>query len=98
MPQKHVSLRPPFEGIYNGRTRLSAPKRACLPEVWQFLNEVRDGKHDAIRPAHGPPKFYEVELLSGRIVYLAFGRPAPEDPDHDADLYVQDIAWPEDLN
>jgi hypothetical protein len=97
MPRKRVTLRPPFDGIYNGRTRLSASKRECLPEVWLFLDYLRSGEIE-IRPPPGPPKFYEIKLPSGRVVYLAIGLPNPDDPDRHADLYVQDIAWPEDLN
>jgi len=63
----------------------------------RFLQALRTGEI-RIEPATGIATVYLVELPGGRVVYMAIGRPAAGDPDSHADLFVQDIWWPEDVN
>lgn len=92
MDRKRVSLRWKAARKYNGLDDTPA-LRGILPDVWEFLECLMEGLSVGKLPV-GRPTLKRITSHEGVVVIYAIGRPAPTDPDHRADYFIEDF-WPE---
>lgn len=94
MPYRKISLRWRAAQKYHGQVKDKGLSN-FLFHAWEFLQSLAIGE-TALNPSMGAPTTYGVAFPDGVRLHFSIGRPAPSDPDHHADLFVEDFWLPGD--